>query len=113
MGMVHLLLVRMLGKIIGYFSTNIFRLVRFGLVSGTVLVIVLYLIDSYTKSEYGVSNLYLIAGALSFFPLLFGSFFEIYFWLIRREKKRIKKKNMSYVNDSAKRELISRYNKRH
>lgn len=106
-------IVRFFGKVFGFIATNLFRLVRFGLVAGASLGIVLYTVDSYTNPKYGVANLYLIAGALSFFSLFVASFFEIYFWLLRKEKKNKIKRNQSYLKDEVKDELITRYNRKH
>lgn len=80
------------------------RILRFGLVSGLTLGAVLYSVDGFTDSSYGVYNLYLIVGLLSFLPLLTGTFVEFFFMMARRDKRKSRIAEGDYESGTADKE---------
>lgn len=92
--------------IIKFIALKILRFGRFLIVSGITFAAILYTIDSFTKSEYGIANLYLIAGALIFFPLFTGLFVEFRLREIRKGNRTIKKMNTVYLKEDAKKKSL-------
>lgn len=88
-----------IGGLLKWLSRVMMKSVVFGLVSFATLIMVIYSIDNFTKSSYGEVNLYIIAGAFSFFPMFTG-LFVISFWnQVTREKRKSKKRNEAYLKE--------------
>lgn len=82
-----------------WLTERIFRLILFLITAGITFVTILYNIDSFTRSAYGTINIKLIAGALVFFPLLVGFFFEFMLIQYKKTGNKAKKLNKQYLKD--------------
>lgn len=94
-------------NIILFFIRLFLRLGRFLVISGLTFLGILYTIDSFTKSEYGIANLYLITGALAFLPLFVGLFVEFFLSGVRKGESKIKKMNTQYLNEDMREKPIT------
>lgn len=95
-------------KLIWFFMKLFLRLGRFFAISGITFIGVLYTIDSFTKSQYGIANLYLIAGVLAFLPLFVGLFVEFFLRGVRKGKNKMKKMNTQYLSEDMRKKPLTR-----
>lgn len=79
--------------------TILMKLLVFGIASLTALFGAIYYIDNFTRPEYGEVNLYIIAGAFSFFPVFFGLFFVFLWGKLAKENKKNKGYNKEYLKE--------------
>ncbi|PDZ93995.1 hypothetical protein CON36_36190 [Bacillus cereus] len=88
-------------------KTFIISLIRMFIVGGASLAVVLYQIDNYLKSSYGIENIYILVFVCSFIPLLFTLTVEFYCWFGRRDKQK-KNNNTVYLKETITKKTLTR-----
>lgn len=86
-------------RFIGWLFSTIGKIIVFGAISGATLLGIVYSIDKFTKPAYGEINLYIMAGAFSFFPLFTGLFVVFLWKQFTKEKRNSKKRNTIYLKE--------------
>lgn len=75
-------------KLAGGFGQLIVSFLRALIVGGLTVVFLIFNIDNFTDSAYGVNNLVIITSSFAFFPVFFVLVVEFFFADLRKKQKK-------------------------